>query len=520
MFLVEGYFDPMITQAKGLSNVVGIGNSAITRKQIDSLKKYNITRVLLALDNDPAGIEGTEKSIKNLLVNGIETFVINFPKEYKDPDEYIAKAGIEFFQKDIELAINGVKCLSKHVLTKHNLNTDIGKRNALHEALTITKTIPAIVDREEFIKEFKQDLNFSDDQISIHLKEIEQQKQKEKHQEEWRDLVFQQAKLVNEGNFEALSTLKQPSNLSPTNSFIMGPYRLEDLQNDLLITLPGLKTGYAELDKYVVIPNEAITLLAGRPSHGKTAFTLNLLLNMIESYPNLNFYLFSYEETRQSLAIKIINILSEHIFGEFWKNYLNLKGYLTIKDHKNINTVVANVEAGKKQYDNYIKEGRLILVDTPYEILDLVKIIESLRKKDSKVGAIFIDYIQKIPNKGKHFSRHLELKQTSENILNAAKDNSLPIILGAQLARDSNGKDKVRLDNLRESGDLEQDADTVLGIYNPTMAQVQDQENDDQQLSDNKRVIEFHVTPLKNRNGLANKIILLQLNRATLKITN
>ena len=71
------------------------------------------------------------------------------------------------------------------------------------------------------------------------------------------------------------------NNLSIKETIDIKPYTLEELQKELSQTKEGLKTGYKELDDMLRIPNEAITLIGGRPSHGKTTFMLNLFLNLI-----------------------------------------------------------------------------------------------------------------------------------------------------------------------------------------------------------------------------------------------
>lgn len=287
---------------------------------------------------------------------------------------------------------------------------------------------------------------------------------------------------------------------------IVHPYTINDIQEELLYTKEGLKTGYAELDEMVRIPNKAITLVAGRPSHGKTTFMLNLFLNLINQYPDHHFYFFSYEETRLQIAIKLINILSGWIFNES-QNLIQLEGYI-----RSGCTYFGMVEEGKKIYQELVASGRLIIVGESYYIQELPSIISSLKSK-APLGAVFIDYIQKIKNKQKFGTRQLELADTSHIILETAKTSSIPIILGAQLGRDKENKNKVRLENLREAGDLEQDANLVLGLHNLAMEKAQDEQS---QLTDRK--VELKITPLKNRNGPVNKTVSLDFDRPILQI--
>jgi replicative DNA helicase len=159
-----------------------------------------------------------------------------------------------------------------------------------------------------------------------------------------------------------------------------------------------------------------------------------------------------------------------------------------------------------------MESGRLRIIDDPFYIQKFPKIIESLKVK-VPLGCVFIDYIQKIKNKQRFGTRQLELANTSNIILETAKRYSIPIILGAQLGRDKESKNKVKLDNLREAGDLEQDANLVLGLHNQAMEEAQEKQT---QLTSRK--VDLTITPLKNRNGIVNKTILLEFDRPLLRI--
>lgn len=324
------------------------------------------------------------------------------------------------------------------------------------------------------------------------------------------DEVWQQLQIENKlpvPTDEQKTAIEEKKLENKKNEFFIQAYTLEDLQRDLQQTKEGLKTGYKELDDMVRIPNAAITLVGGRPSHGKTTYMLNLLLNLIDQYPDLHFYFFSYEESRQQIAIKIINILSAPWLFEEAKNLLQLEGYLKLGT-----TSFQMVENGKKKYQELMESGRLRIIGDPFYIQDFPKIIESLKGK-VPLGGVFIDYIQKIKNKQRFGTRQLELANTSNIILETAKRYSVPVILGAQLGRDITSKNKVKLDNLREAGDLEQDANLVLGLHNQAM-----EESQDKQTQLTSRKVDLTITPLKNRNGIVNKTVTLEFDRPLLKI--
>ena len=277
------------------------------------------------------------------------------------------------------------------------------------------------------------------------------------------------------------------------------PYTFKDLLKDLTEVKEGLKTGFKSIDTLIEIPQAAITLIAGRPSHGKTITQLNLLLSMVQQYPELKFYFFSYEETRSQILLKILNILSRDMISEK-HNLANLEGYLR-GGHKTRETINEAAEYLQKLTES----GRLVISDVPYHVDDLAAIICKLRGKfGQSLGAVFIDYIQKIKIKSKHPTRQLELQKISEAILETAKSNNLPIILGAQLGRGTGKKEVLRLDNLREAGDIENDSKLVIGIWN----QSKEDENSAQ-----SRKVDLELVILKNRNGPSNQSIFLEFDR-------
>ena len=100
-------------------------------------------------------------------------------------------------------------------------------------------------------------------------------------------------------------------------------------------------------------------------------------------------------------------------------------------------------------------------------------------------------------------------------MLGQAVTQGVPILLGAQLGRStgSNGKARVRLDNLRESGDIEQDAALVLGIFNPSAGEAEDDGHDDKHAE-----VELEVSVLKNRGGVQARQAHLIFHRSTLRV--
>ncbi len=192
------------------------------------------------------------------------------------------------------------------------------------------------------------------------------------------------------------------------------------------------------------------------------------------------------------------------------KNQKILRRYL-----KGGHTSNKYIEEGKAKLEEYFQQERLQLVDARLPAKELYQAIKQYGE-DHDIGAVFVDYIQKIPSGGQFGTRQLELQNISNAILDCATTLHIPIILGAQLNRERNLKEpsKIRLENLREAGDIEQDANLVIGVYNEAMNEL---------LSGKENcytdVVPLSLQVLKNRNGIPMLHEELQFKRSTLQIT-
>jgi len=509
LIVVEGFLDALVCTQRGLEGVVATGGSSLTEAQLENALRYHVKSFVLALDNDEAGRNGTEKSLDLITRKGLRAYIITLPEGFKDPDELIKAKGIEVFKELIEKAESGAKWKAKSILSKHDTHTDRGFQDALHEIEAYQETLTP-VDRDMLKATLRESLDISEDTLNEHFTDYNERKAREREEKGYRELLREGSRLLEEGKVTGLRELldeRLPELRAKAVTRVIAPYTLQALQEDIGQTRPGLKTGYESLDKLVTIPQGAITIVAGRPSHGKTTLLLNILLNMVRTYTDKAFFFFSYEESRRQVGLKLINILSGELIDERL-NLIRLEDYL-----RGNRTGEQKIEEGKTEYKSLTKSGRLWVIDEPYFVDELTDTIAYLKERYD-IGAVFIDYIQKVKIKGRYQTRQIELQRISERILETAKSLSLPILLGAQFGRDKEHADKVRLDNLREAGDIEQDANLVLGLYNEAMQKAQDR---DETLRD--REIDLRLTILKNRNGAVNEDVILSFDRPILTIT-
>lgn len=101
-YIVEGYFDVIAMHEAGLKNTVGAMCASISDKQIETIKRL-CNKVIIMLDNDPAGNKGKLDAIPRFLEHGLEVEVFE-SKEYKDPDDICKK--FLFIKESVEEYIN------------------------------------------------------------------------------------------------------------------------------------------------------------------------------------------------------------------------------------------------------------------------------------------------------------------------------------------------------------------------------------------------------------------------------
>jgi len=219
-------------------------------------------------------------------------------------------------------------------------------------------------------------------------------------------------------------------------------------------SLSGVPSGFYELDKSTGgwQPTDLI-ILAARPSVGKTAFALNLLLNAVIN-----------QEKPTSVIFFSLEMSEKQIIKRIAANYLDLfldkimKGNLNNDELTKFNEGIFKI----KNLSIYIDDTANI---NSHELRIKVK---KARRKHS-VGLVVIDYLQLMSGSGQSWSREQEVSKISRDLKGLAKELEIPIIALSQLNRqlDTRGSDRAepKLSDLRETGAIEQDADVVMFLY-------------------------------------------------------
>lgn len=222
-------------------------------------------------------------------------------------------------------------------------------------------------------------------------------------------------------------------------------------------SLTGAPTGFRELDFNTNGWQKTdLVILAARPSVGKTAFALNLALNACtDIFKPTPTALFSLEMGATQLG----------------KRFLSMQGRINLENINKPKSLTEQQVAKTYEIKNQQKKIGLYVDDTP--ALSIAQFRSKIKRfvKKYGVGLAIIDYLQLMQGSGrKGGNREQEVSEISRQLKIIAKETNVPIIALSQLNRavEARGNKEPQLSDLRESGAIEQDADVIIFLFNPS----------------------------------------------------
>ena len=214
-----------------------------------------------------------------------------------------------------------------------------------------------------------------------------------------------------------------------------------------------IKTGYAQLDRFAGgLTRGEITIIGGRPGHGKTTVMINMLANVLEAGYKAIF--FSRELPNAELLKKIICLESQQLsYGNVRKNIFSEEDLMFIN---------SAIEFVKKKYS----KDKFLMFDN---VRDFAASASEVKK--FKPDIIFDDYIQLIACDSRQDQRRLQIETLVNDYKWLAKETDSVVVLASQLNRmieraGMRGKALMpQLSDLAESGAIEQVAENVFFSY-------------------------------------------------------
>ncbi len=254
--------------------------------------------------------------------------------------------------------------------------------------------------------------------------------------------------------------------------------------------ITGVPTGFKDLDDITsgFQPGDLI-VIAGRPSMGKTAFSLGIAQSVAINH-RLPVAIFSLEMAKEQLVLRMLCSESRVDSHKLRSGFLGKTDWPLL-------TAAAGV----------LTEAPIFIDDSPaISILEMRAKARRL-KAEHGLSLIIVDYLQLMRGRGDSDTREQEISEISRSLKALAKELRVPVIALSQLSRaveNRGGDRKPVLADLRESGAIEQDADVVVFIYRKEVYDASEE---------NKGLAEIMIS--KQRNGPVGSVMLTFRDRYT-----
>ncbi len=213
----------------------------------------------------------------------------------------------------------------------------------------------------------------------------------------------------------------------------------------------GVATGFADLDRMTsgLQPGDLV-VVAGRPSMGKTAFSLNIGEHVAVDL-QMPVAVFSMEMGASQLAQRMLCSV-----GRLDQQRLRT-GRLHDDDWPRLTHAIQKMQ-----------DAQLYIDETPaLNALELRARARRLHRQCGRLGLVIVDYLQLMSSTSSGENRATEISEISRGLKGLAKELNCPVIALSQLNRSLEQRPNKRpvMSDLRESGAIEQDADVILFIY-------------------------------------------------------
>ena len=252
-------------------------------------------------------------------------------------------------------------------------------------------------------------------------------------------------------------------------------------------TIGGVETGFTELDSLCGgLHNSELVILAARPSMGKTALAMNIAEHVAIDLRQPVLFV-SLEMAGLELADRLL-CSSAQVNGHRLRN-----GTISQEDRRRL-----------VQKASEIGNAPLFIDDSPSRTLTEIAAVARRRKRKQGLSLIVIDYLQLIEPDNPRDPRQEQVARIARRLKAMSRELDIPVLCLAQLNRQAevSRDNRPRLNHLRESGAIEQDADVVMFVHREEYYQTNDE--------DRERVRgQAEIIIAKQRNGPIGDVKLL-----------
>ncbi|THB77711.1 MAG: replicative DNA helicase [Desulfobulbaceae bacterium] len=352
---------------------------------------------------------------------------------YRDPHKVIFQGLIDLFQKNEP---HDLVTLTNHLHSNQTLET-VGGAAYLATLTSIVPVTANIASYAKIVREKSILRNLIRVNSDIATRCFEDQSDIDQLVDEAEQAIFD------------IAGKKSSTKFTPLKEIIPGCFEKVEQLYKRKEMITGVPTGYNGIDRMTAgLQSSDLIILAGRPSMGKTAFSMNIAQHAA-LMEKTGVAIFSLEMSKEQLTLRLLSSVG-HIDSQ-------------------------RIRTGKLQNEDWPRLTRAVgmLADAPIYIDDTPAIsVLEMRSKIRRlaaqhdIGLILVDYLQLMQGRSSE-NRTQEISEISRSLKAVAKEYQVPVLALSQLNRglESRTDKRPMMSDLRESGAIEQDADVICFIY-------------------------------------------------------
>ncbi|AEX86500.1 DNA primase (plasmid) [Marinitoga piezophila KA3] len=500
--LTEGMFDALSLWRIDLPaiSILGSGNE---KKYLEDLKKAGISILFLMFDNDKSGREKTKKFLELGLKNyDFKIYVLDIPEEFKDVNEWFMNSDIEDFfngireQTQMLAERNGFLVLSEisfgDYLRAENFNKRIVGLNNLVMLYDSLKN-PDFISEDELNKTLAY-FGIEKSKWLEKFHEIKKLKQEQKTKNKLKDFLnnihnsieFEDTEKIVNDIFSYALTLKKeitPKQINQKEKFLNA---LEQAQNRTGL-LGYTSEKFSQIVYYMDGVQPGFYIIAGHPNVGKTAFTINLFLDLLKVNEELTGVYYSLDDSDLLIFNRMLATLSNLAINEIQKK---------IEDEEKLLRFNQAKELFFKWYDKklFIRDISVI-PDFP----TLQSDIEALYSKSNGHLLVMIDGLHNLEISDKIGSLREANIIRANKIKEIVDIYNIPVFTTTELRKPENSNRKdVTMFDINETGKYAYNANLILGITEASSDKAKNPYETSTK-NDENRIIDVKIKFLKNK---------------------
>ena len=562
--IVEGEIDALRATFAGLPNVVAVTGGNVSAEALQEAKKRGVKRVTLLFDYDTPKEGQTledkqeetnrkiEKAIATINEAGLTPFVASFPTDggKVDTDIFLREHTKEELEGIILSALSGARWLGNRLLWKF-ADGKVKGDSELHELKRQTIELcnspyTSATDRNLILRSLASSTDggyFTEEALQEEADLLKLAQDRDRQKQETISLAAEALKLAKDGKTaEALSVLQekvtglQQISREAEYSTLLTLPTAEGILSDFRNRPTRVGTPYAfdtkDGKEQLILPSGALTIICAPTSHGKTRMLENLALHLATDGKPGDVLYFTFEEDSTAVEMELLNIYADMKLSH--NNPKTLSSYYRRGEDRYFTgeRVPDSFKQKEAEFLSLLTSGKLRVYYKDFGSSALIGAIRYLAK-NTKVKAVFVDYIQKLNTEGNRLSRKEELKGICSEFEKLAIETSLPVVMAAQLNRQTPSPVDMAVQNIADASEIEHYANIVMLIWNSVVKPLKDntyyKSKENQTYSEEAKLLEsrgfnigtegkLYAILAKNRGGQRNISAILDFDGNTGKI--